>query len=205
MELRARYRILAHMNPTSKGLSILSFSAYIPPCPLPGDVERAIGFTKRLGRLGIEKFWPDQMHRLRKMSAHPYCSSANWYSDRPLFLPNAPSDMNVALLMQLAKFYGIGSHNWTSQYIIGFPITGAICRSETFPLTDSPDNPFPAPWSSLVAESQSRFRTRSARRPPHADALWPEAVEQVSKGWLAPLSGFEQRREVRRRSKPSAH
>ena len=155
-------------------------------CPLPRDVEKAFEFLKRLDREGIERFWSDQMDRLRKISAHPYCSSANWYSARPSFLASAPTDLNVALLAQLADHYGIGAHNWLSQYVSGFPITGTICQAKTFPLTDTPDNPFPVSWTSLIADAPAKFRARATRKPPHADTIWSEAMEQVGRGWLAP-------------------
>ena len=155
------------------------------PCPLPTDVDKAVKFLKRLDKSGIEEFWADQMQLIKKMSAHPYCSSANWYSARPLFLRKAPTTLNVAIIAQLADFYGIGARNWLSQYISGFPISGTICQSMTFPLTETPDNPFPTSIDSLLAESPAKFKTRSARKPPHAEALWLEATEQVAKGWLA--------------------
>ena len=103
---------------------------------------------------------------------------------RPPFFRSAPSSLNISLLSQLSELCGLGGSRWLGNYIKGFPITGAICQSGVFPLTLKPDNPHPINTADLLEGAIDRFKTRSARRPPHSQILWEEALTQVSSGWL---------------------
>ena len=71
-----------------------------------------------------------------------------------------------------------------ANYVFGSPITGAISQSQTFPLSDKPDNPNPLTMESMMGSSVEMFRDRAARSPQCADVLWKEAVAQVELGRL---------------------
>ena len=170
----------AHMNQATKAPFPLS-----APCPLPEEITKAIKFLLNADTDLIRSFWKEQIAHLIDLSAHPYCSSASWYTIRPKFLAEAPSALNVALLAQLCSFYQIGALEWLSQYIYGFPINAAVCQSLAFPMSGSPDNPYPVSKDSLMKDAPCRLKARSGRRPPHASVLWEEAMTQVQLGWLA--------------------
>ena len=153
-------------------------------CPLPDDVREAIKFSSRSSNKTLTDFWGAQLSALSALADHPLCSSEPWYALRPKELSAAPKALNIALIAQLASFTGIGALNWLSGYIYGFPITGTISQSKTFPLTQKPDNPKPLSISDLQKGASERFKSRSKRPPKLADLLWKEALEQVSMGWL---------------------
>ena len=153
-------------------------------CPLPDDIREAIKFTSRSSNRTLTNFWDAQLSALSTLVEHPECSSEPWYALRPKELSAAPKELNIALLAQLASFTGIGALNWLSGYIYGFPITGTISQSKTFPLTQKPDNPKPLSLTELWEGAADRFRLRSKRPPKMADTLWTEALQQVDMGWL---------------------
>ena len=154
--------------------------------PLPKDVSEAIAFLKRRKDESLVTFWDSQITALTKLVNDPHCSSAQWYDQRPAELANAPKSLQVGCIAQLAKFTGIGAFHWLANYSFGFPITGNISQSLTFPMTAKPDNPHPITRESLFDSAIERFKSRAVRSPQKADVLWKEATAQVELGWLDP-------------------
>ena len=152
--------------------------------PLPDDVRTALAFVKRTPDSSLKLFWKSQLEALDTLSKDPLCSSEDWYAQRTPDFAQAPNSLRIGLIAQLADFTGIGAAGWLSQYVFGFPITGTIAQSKTFPLSEKPDNPNPLARDSLFVGAIERFKTRSRRSPPHALTLWKEALTQVGEGWL---------------------
>ena len=133
-----------------------------------------------------KRFWESQLKDLTDIALDPLCSSKERYGRRPKALAAAPSGLQIGMVAQLGAFAGIGPHGWLSNYVFGFPITGKIDQSVTFPPTDKPVGPNPSTRDSLFISASGRFKVRATRPHQCAQTLWGDALTQSDAGWLAP-------------------
>ena len=162
-------------------------SAPVPlnePVPLPGDFRDAIRLTVSNSYVAIGEFRAKQLGHLELLASLSSQQTDPWYSFTPDSIRPATGKLHVALCVHLADFLGISATAWFTQFVFGFPLTGALSQRFTFPV-DTKINARPVGPSSLFQDKASRFISRARRAPVrHADALWADAMAQVGDGWI---------------------
>ena len=125
------------------------------------------------------------MGELKRISLVTKIESKGWYESTPTSIPPSTGKIDVALLSYLMRRFGMGTADWPSQFVHGFPILGSLSQDYVFPISNKLE-PRPLGPSSIFDSAPERFRERARRNPKEQIVLRKEAMGQVERGWLAP-------------------
>ena len=153
--------------------------------PLPADLLTALKFNRDNPRETVREFQRSQMKQLRKIAHECKHDTERWYRFTPDEIKSSTGTIHITLLAHLTRFARMKGANWLMQFVVGFPIAGALGQEGVFPLSgENPQEPLNV--EQLYQSKSDRFRARAPRaansRSPQE--LWDEALSQVAKGWL---------------------
>ena len=153
--------------------------------PLPSEVKASLDFIKNTAPDKIRRFWKAQLRRLRLLTRAAAPAQAVWDALIPDFIRPAAGKLKTVTISHLLHQFGLGGQSWIKQFIYGFDIVGTFSQEGLFPV--DPRVKPPLPTESIWEDCAGRFRTRAAASGfKYAEELWSEALDQCSKGWLAP-------------------
>ena len=153
--------------------------------PLPAEVKASLDFITNTDPDRTLKFWKAQLRRIRNLARAAAPTQAAWGDLIPDFIRPAAGRLKTVTISHLTHQFGLGGQSWVKQFIYGFEIVGTFSQEGLFPV-DPRDKP-PLSTDSIWEDCAGRFRTRAdAAGYKYAEELWPEAMDQRHRGWLAP-------------------
>lgn len=152
--------------------------------PLPTETSKAAAFIGRHKTADLTAFWDDQLKALETLVRGNESAQARWDKAIAPSLGPAAGKIRTLALKNLARQLGLGADRWLDQFAVGFPITGTLSQVKAFP-HKPPKGDF-IQKDTIYKTAEARFRERAPKSGwKNAEALWKEAMEQHSMGWLA--------------------
>ena len=155
--------------------------------PLPRSTSKSFTFLSQCFPKEISRFWTAQLADLQALVEQASRLEEEWRTLIPPATKPAAGHINLSAFYSLMRDAQLGGSSWIRRFIFRFPLVGALSQNRAYPADSRPPSHERLSPAELFASARARFDERARKAGnKNAAALWQEACDQQTKGWLTP-------------------
>ena len=152
---------------------------------MPEEIGTSIRFTRSSPSEAVIQFSDDQLGRVADLISAAAPTQAELDSFIPDRIRSAAGFIKTVAPTELMRQFGTKGGICLQQFIFGFDIAGSFSQRNVFPICSKANAP--APIDVVLEGVEESFSSMPRSSPSaHAGYLRPDALTQVTAGWLEP-------------------